>query len=146
MHFQLKLVRFLVLGFTITALLASALNADDPPATRPGYYRFPAIHGDTIIFTAEGDLWSTTTKGGQARRLTTNPGQELNAAISPDGKTVAVASSDSSGLAFLFDVETGKEIQRFQTNGLYVYSIAFSPDGKSIAAGFRENSRPGAVD
>ncbi|MGO8998109.1 MAG: hypothetical protein ACLQVI_32725, partial [Polyangiaceae bacterium] len=24
---------------------------------RPGYYRYPTIHGDTIIFTSEGDLW-----------------------------------------------------------------------------------------
>ena len=23
----------------------------------PGYYRYPAIHNDTIVFTAEGDLW-----------------------------------------------------------------------------------------
>ena len=89
MHSHLKLARFLILAFTFTASLASALNADNPPATRPGYYRFPAIHDDTIIFTAEGDLWLTTTKGGQARRLTSSPGQELNAAISPDGKTVA---------------------------------------------------------
>jgi len=22
-----------------------------------GYVRYPAIHGDTVVFTAEGDLW-----------------------------------------------------------------------------------------
>ena len=65
------------------------LSADNLPVSRPGYYRSPAIHGDTIIFTAEGDLWSVNTKGGAARRLTSNPGEEFRAAISPDGKTVA---------------------------------------------------------
>ena len=37
--------------------------------TRPGYYRDPAIHGDTIIFTAEGDLWTVNVKGGAAAYL-----------------------------------------------------------------------------
>jgi len=82
---------------TLGAILAMLsclvpMNADNPPTTRPGYYRFPAIHGDTIIFTAEGDLWSVSTKGGPARRLTSNPGEEARAAISPDGTTVAFSA------------------------------------------------------
>ncbi|MFO1514983.1 MAG: hypothetical protein U1F83_19105 [Verrucomicrobiota bacterium] len=51
-----------------------------------GYYRFPTIHGDTIVFTAEGDLWRVGVKGGVAQRLTTHLGSETSAAISPDGR------------------------------------------------------------
>ena len=58
-----------------------------------GYYRFPAIHADAIVFTSEGDLWEVGVEGGVARRLTTHLGEETNAAFSPDGKTIAFAAS-----------------------------------------------------
>jgi tricorn protease len=54
-----------------------------------GYYRAPSIHGNTIIFTAEGDLWVVGIEGGAARRLTSHQGVEIFAAFSPDGSTVA---------------------------------------------------------
>ncbi|HBY59160.1 MAG TPA: hypothetical protein DEH78_05025, partial [Solibacterales bacterium] len=70
-----------------TFLLAAALCAQD---TR-GYYRFPAIHGASVVFTAEGDLWQVGVEGGVARRLTTHLGAERGAAFSPDGKTALSA-------------------------------------------------------
>src|SRR5690242_13524192 len=74
------------------ALFGAAIHAQESSKTRPGYYRFPAIHGDTIIFTAEGDLWSVGAQGGVAHRLTSDVGMEDDAAISPDGKMVAFSA------------------------------------------------------
>ncbi|MEM7369951.1 MAG: S41 family peptidase [Bacteroidota bacterium] len=54
-----------------------------------GYYQFPDIQGETIVFAAEGDIWSVSTSGGLARRLTTHPGEEQHPIISPDGQTLA---------------------------------------------------------
>ena len=70
-----------VLSSSLALLTLVPLNAGNTSPTRPGYYRFPAISGDTIVFTAEGDLWTVGSKGGPARRLTSNPGQESHAAI-----------------------------------------------------------------
>ncbi len=57
-----------------------------------GYYRYPALHDDTLVFTAEGDLWQVGTAGGAAHRITTHPGLEQLAAISPDGQWLAFSA------------------------------------------------------
>ena len=63
---------------------------------KPGYFRFPAIHGDTLVFTAEGDLWTASIAGGAARRLTSHAGEESYAAISGDGKWLAFGAAYDS--------------------------------------------------
>ncbi len=74
----------------------AAPAADTPSAaeqSRRGYYLDPSVHGDTIVFTSENDLWQVSVHGGAAQRLTTSPGTEEGAAISPDGKTVAFVAN-----------------------------------------------------
>ena len=51
--------------------------------------RFPDIHGEKIVFTYGGDLWSVSSGGGTAIRLTAHPGVETYAKFSPDGKWIA---------------------------------------------------------
>lgn len=50
---------------------------------------FPDIHGQRVVFTYGGDLWTASTSGGEAVRLTAAPGMELFAKFSPDGKRIA---------------------------------------------------------
>ncbi len=54
-----------------------------------GFYRFPALHGEVVVFAAEGDLWMGSTEGGVAHRLTTHSAEETNPVISPNGLTLA---------------------------------------------------------
>ncbi len=58
-----------------------------------GYYRFPDVHGDQVVFTAEGDLWTVSIEGGLARRLTSHAEEELYANFSPDGQSIAFSAS-----------------------------------------------------
>jgi len=51
--------------------------------------RFPAINGNRIVFTYAGDLYTVSSKGGVARRLTGHEGFEMFARFSPDGKNIA---------------------------------------------------------
>lgn len=51
--------------------------------------RFPAIHGDQIVFGYAGDLYEVTSGGGVARKLTNGVGYEMFPRFSPDGKWIA---------------------------------------------------------
>ncbi len=79
----MKYVTFLLIFFVSIILSASH---------KLGYYRYPALYQDTLIFTAEGDLWTVNIKGGVAQRLTTHHGLESHAAISQDGRLVAFSA------------------------------------------------------
>ena len=69
-----------ILGILLLLALVPSLRAEEAL----GYYRYPAIHGDTVVFAAEGDLWRVGRQGGTATRLTTHPAEEAFPAISPE--------------------------------------------------------------
>lgn len=59
-----------------------------------GYYRYPTIRDETIVFVSEDDLWSVDAGGGMARRLTSNLGAVTYPALSPDGEQLAFVSTE----------------------------------------------------
>src|SRR5215475_4509722 len=119
------------------------LNAGNPPVTRPGYYRFPTLHGDTIIFTAEGDLWSVSAKGGAARRLTTSPGEETRAAISPDGTTVAF-SAEYEGPTDVYTMPVDGGLPQRRTWDAPAVVAGWTPDGRVLYRTRRYSTLPDA--
>ncbi|UCD52413.1 MAG: PD40 domain-containing protein, partial [Phycisphaerales bacterium] len=58
-------------------------------ATPARLLRFPAIHGDQVVFAYAGDLYTVDAAGGVARKLTNHEGFEMFARFSPDGQTLA---------------------------------------------------------
>ena len=70
--------------------------------------RFPAIHGNQIVFTYAGDLYTVPSSGGVARKLTTDIGFEMFAHFSPDGKQIAFTGQyDGNTEVYLMPAEGG---------------------------------------
>jgi len=70
--------------------------------------RFPAIHNDLIVFTYAGDLYSVSSQGGVARKLTSHEGFEIFARFSPDGKYIAFTGEyDGNREVYLIPREGG---------------------------------------
>ena len=72
-----------------SAAFAAALIAATTASAQTKLLRFPAISGDRVAFSYGGDLWTASTSGGGATRLTTHPGIEVFAKFSPDGRSIA---------------------------------------------------------
>ena len=74
-----------VFALLLTQRIDGQASAAPAPMHR-GYYSDPAVRGEDIVFTSEGDLWVVGVNGGVARRLTSNPGTEWAAALSEMGR------------------------------------------------------------
>jgi tricorn protease len=114
----------------ILLLAVSPLRAEETL----GYYRFPAIHGDTVVFAAEGDLWRVGRQGGVATRLTTHPGEESRPAISPDGCTLAFSATyEGPAEVYTMPIDGGLPVRRtFEGESARV--VGWTPGGEVLYA------------
>jgi tricorn protease len=108
-----------------------------------GYYRFPTLHGDTVAFTSEGDLWKVSAQGGVAQRLTSHPGDEIHPAFSPDGKTIAFSAAyEGPTEVYTMPVTGGMPARRTFDGGATV--AGWTPDGKILYETHRYSTLPDA--
>ena len=94
-----------LLAVATLSITAFAGSAD---AQQRGYYQSPALHGDTLVFMSEGDLWRANANGGTAVRLTTHPEVESSPILSPDGKWIAFqANYDGPSEVYMMSITGG---------------------------------------
>ena len=99
-----------------------------------GFYRHPAIHGDTVVFSAEGDLWTVPVAGGTAQRLTTHPAVENHPVISPDGRTLAFTARYEGPTEVYTMPLTGGVPTRRTYEGEASVATAWTPAGELVYA------------
>ncbi len=80
-------------------------------------------------------LWNLS--GQEMTTLKGHRGYVLSVVFSPDGKTIATGSSDSTMKLWNLN---GQEMTTLKGHSGSVNSVAFSPDGKTIATGSDDNT------
>ena len=130
-------------AFLLAFLVVGGVRAGEAESQAPqGYYRFPAIHGDTVVFTAEGDLWRVPVQGGMAQRLTSHLGTESHAAFSPDGKLLAFSAEyEGPTEVYTMPTEGGLPTRRTFEGGTAVVA-GWTPDGKVLYSTRRFSTLP----
>jgi tricorn protease len=128
--------------FAALLSLAVAIVPAAAAAGRNGYYRFPAIHKDVVVFTSEGDLWTVGLDGGLARRLTTHPALESFPAVSPDGATLAFSGQyEGPTEVYTMPLSGGLPVRRTfagQTSTV----VGWTPAGKILYATQKYSTLP----
>ena len=98
-----------------------------------GYYRFPTIAHDRVVFVCEDDLWTVPVAGGAAIRLTANPGPCSTPRLSPDGKNVAyIANHEGHPELYVMPSEGGNVRRLTYLGSSMAVTCGWSDDGREI--------------
>ncbi|MBI5030722.1 MAG: PDZ domain-containing protein [Chloroflexi bacterium] len=99
-----------------------------------GYYRFPTIAADNIVFACEDDLWTVSASGGIARRLTSNLGETTRPMLSPDSTQLAfVGYEEGQPEIYLMPAQGGQAKRLTFMGGSLCQTVGWR-DGKIILA------------
>jgi dipeptidyl aminopeptidase/acylaminoacyl peptidase len=99
---------------------------------------FTAVTDKVEAISTNGDLFLVPVAGGEAKRITTNPGFDGNPVYSPDGRYIAyhaqlVAANESDRWrVMLYDRQAGSSQNLSEAIDLSASDLSWSPDSKTI--------------
>ncbi|MCU0525769.1 MAG: S41 family peptidase [Elainella sp. Prado103] len=96
-----------------------------------GYYRYPTVGNDRVVFVCEDDLWSVPVAGGVAHRLTANLGKVRRPLLSPDGRSLAFVGREEGHSEVYCMPAVGGMAQRLTFLGA-AHGVGWSPDSQYI--------------
>jgi len=123
MNKQFTLSVFLFLWTTIILAQSEAM-----------WLRYPAISpdGNTIVFSYQGDLWKTSSKGGEATPMTLHEGHDFQPVWSNDGTRIAFASHRYGNYDIFLMPSTGGKATRLTYHSSNDFPSSFSPDDQTV--------------
>lgn len=116
-----------IMSFTVLVFVSAILFSQDTRLLRQ-----PAIGNNQIAFVYANDLWRVGADGGEARRLTSNEGEESNPHFSPDGKWLAFTGQyDGNTDVYLIPTEGGQPV-RLTWHPAPDQVTGWTPDGERV--------------
>ncbi|MET8856684.1 S41 family peptidase [Streptomyces sp. NPDC004579] len=99
------------------------------------YIRFPHLHGELVVFTAEDDIWAAPVDGGgRAWRVSADNVPVSHPRISPDGRTVAWTSTrDGAPEVHAASLDGGPAKRLTYWGSVKTQVRGWTPDGQVLA-------------
>jgi tricorn protease len=134
-------MRRLFLTAAVMLLLSAGHTGPSAQTPESRLLRFPTIHGNQIVFTYAGDLYTVATAGGVARRLTSDIGFEMFARFSPDGKWLAFTGQyDGNTEVYLMPSQGGVPKRLTWTATLGRDDVADRMGPNNLVMGWKDDS------
>ena len=119
------------LSIAIIIIMAGAMMARGQSAP-PALFGRLTVNQTHIVFSYAGDLWSVERSGGEAKRLTTHPGEESFPVFSPDGSQLAFSRQIGGNWDLYVMPSTGGEARQITFSPRNDYANCWTPDGAGI--------------
>jgi tricorn protease len=116
-------------GVSLCLSGSAELSAQSP--NQYALLRKPTVSETQIAFSYGGDLWIVDRNGGDARRLTSDAGIEIDPVFSPDGSTIAF-TGEYDGNEDVYVIPAAGGIPRRLTSLAGDQVVGWSRDGKRV--------------
>ncbi len=104
--------------------------------------RHPTVSRDQIAFEYAGDLWLVARSGGQARRITSTQGLEIEPHFSPDGTQIAFTATVAGNTDVYVVPTSGGNPKRLTYHPGNDRVRGWTPDGRRVVFASPRTSAP----
>ena len=103
-----------------------------PEAAPRAYLRQPTLHGDSVVFVSDDDLWCVHADGGVAHRLTAGVSEPATPCLSPCGRWLAYAGRDEQHAEVWLMPAAGGAARRLTWLGSDLAVRGWTPEGDIV--------------